>query len=107
MESKVLVLIIGMMLVTYLPRVLPLVVLSQVKIPPLVLSWLGYIPVAVLAALLAPELLLQENKLALSADNPALWAALPALLVAWRTKNLFYTVLVGMVAMVVFTHFLA
>lgn len=92
-----------MMIVTYLPRVLPLVVLSRVKLPPLVLSWLQYIPVSILAALLAPEILMQEGKLAFSWNNPALVAAFPAFLVALLSKNLFYTVLAGMLTMVLLT----
>lgn len=106
MESKIFLLIIGMMLVTYLPRMLPLVVLSRMKIHPLVLSWLNYIPVAVLAALLAPEILMQENQVAISWDNPAFMAAFPALVVAILTKNLFYTLFSGMGAMVIINRFL-
>ncbi len=103
MDYKIFTVIIGMMLVTYLPRMLPLVVLSRVKIHPLVLSWLQYIPVSILAALLAPEILMKEGQMAVSWDNPALLAAIPTFLVAIISKNLFYTVLVGMVAMVLLT----
>ena len=92
-----------MMLVTYLPRMLPLVLLSKLNLPPLLLSWLKYIPVAVLASLLAPELLLSNGSLNLSFDNTLLVAAVPAFLIAFKTKNLFYTVFIGMGAVVVLT----
>lgn len=103
MDYKIFTVIIGMMFVTYLPRMLPLVVLSRVKIHPLVLSWLQYIPVSILTALLAPEILMKEGQMAVSCDNPALLAAFPTFLVAIISKNLFYTVLVGMLAMVLLT----
>lgn len=45
-------LIIGMMAVTYLPRLLPLVVLSKLSLHPLLRRFLGYIPYAALGALI-------------------------------------------------------
>ena len=104
MDSKILVLLLGMMLVTYIPRMLPLVLLTKLNIPPLLLCWLKYIPVAVLASLLAPEILLNNNTLNISFDNTLLLAALPAFLIAFKTKNLFYTVFMGMGSVVVLSR---
>ena len=95
MRSSVLFIIIGMSVVTQLPRLLPLVVLSKLNLPPLMVRWLKQIPVAVLSALLFPTLLLSEGSLSLSLDNTALLAALPCILVAAKTKNLFLTVFTG------------
>lgn len=92
-----------MMLVTYLPRMLPLVLLSRLNIPPLVLCWLKYIPVAVLASLLAPELLISNSSLNVSLNNTLLVAAIPSFLIAFKTKNLFYTVFTGMGTVVFLT----
>lgn len=88
--------ILGMLGVTYLPRVLPIWTLSTKELPPVVTRWLGYVPTAVLSALLAPVLLTQQGHLALDADNLFLLAAFPTFLVAWRTKSFFGTVAVGM-----------
>jgi len=88
-----------MSLVTYLPRVLPIAILSKVNLPDWFLNWLKYIPVAVLSALLAPALFMQDNHLAFHFSNKALWASLPCFFVAARTKNLFLTVSVGILAM--------
>lgn len=85
-----------MMLVTYLPRMLPLVILSKVNIPPLVLRWLKFIPVAVLSALLGPEILMGQSGIDFSRNNIFLLAAVPSFLIAYKTKNLFYTVFTGM-----------
>ena len=90
--------IVGMMLVTVPPRVLPLWLLSQKPLPPLLTRWLSYVPVAVLSAMLFPALLMPEGHLALRADNLYLWAAIPAILAAWKTRNLFVPVLAGVVA---------
>lgn len=103
MDNKLIQIIFGMMLVTYIPRMLPLVVLARMNIPQLVLDWLKYIPVAVLSALLAPELLIANNSLTFS--NTAIFAAIPCFYVAIRTKNLFYTVFAGMGVMIIINNF--
>lgn len=89
--------IVGMMLVTVPPRVLPLWLLSQKPLPPLLARWLSYVPVAVLSAMLFPALLMPEGSLALRVDNLYLWAAIPAILAGWKTRNLFVPVLAGVV----------
>ena len=88
--------ILGMALVTYLPRLLPAWFLRGRELPQFLAAWLKYIPAAVLAALLLPSLLVEDGGLHLAWVNLYLWAALPALLVAWKTKSLFATVLTGM-----------
>lgn len=95
-QTAVFLTILGMAVVTFLPRLLPMWLLASRSLPPLVIAWLRFVPVAVLAALLLPSLVLRENRLDLSGSNLFFWAAIPAILVAWRTRSLFSTVLVGM-----------
>ncbi len=45
-------LILGMLLVTYLPRLFPLLTLSQRRLPPYLRRFLAYIPYAALGALI-------------------------------------------------------
>ncbi len=100
-RPSILLLWVGMALVTYLPRMLPLVVLSRFRLPPLLLRWLEFVPVAVLSALLASGLLVQQGKLALPPAHPEILAAVPAFLVAVWTRSLMGTVLAGIVAMAI------
>lgn len=86
----------GMMLVTYLPRLLPAMLLQGRTIHQFLAAWLKYVPVAVLSALLLPSLLVMDGRFNLAWDNLYLWAALPAALVALKTRSMFATVLVGM-----------
>lgn len=88
--------IFGMAVVTYLPRALPLVILSKIRLPEAFVRWLGFIPASVLAALLGPELYLQNGGVALSLDNYKFLAALPCFWLAVRTKNMVLTVLFGL-----------
>ena len=59
----------GMAIVTALPRILPITFLAHRKLPPALMRWLSFVPVSVLAALLAPEVFLRNGELHLAADN--------------------------------------
>ena len=106
MEQKIILIIIGMSLVTYIPRMLPLVVLSKFDLPPLFLQWLKYIPVAVLSALLAPGVLVVNGHLSLGLNNKYFLASIPCFIIGFWTKNLFITVLVGIVSMFIAKQFI-
>jgi branched-subunit amino acid transport protein len=57
---------------------------------------LRFVPPAVLAALLLPELLMPSGRLAMGLNNPRWLAGLVAMLVAWRSRSILLTILVGM-----------
>ena len=98
MDQKVVFLtIIGMLAVTYVPRMVPLVALASRTLPESVVRWLSFVPAAVLASMLFPALLLKDGHFNFAPDNYFLWAAIPAFLLAWRTKSFFGTVALGMV----------
>lgn len=100
METKIYFLIFGMWLANYLPRMLPMVVLSKIDIPPVILTWLEFIPAAVLAAILAPSLIMPDNKtIDITLQNKDLIAAIPSFFVAVKTRSLVFTLIVGMLAM--------
>ncbi|HEU4964455.1 MAG TPA: AzlD domain-containing protein [Bacilli bacterium] len=97
-EKMIWLTIVLMALVTLIPRLLPVWVLAGRTLPPLVITWLRYVPVAVLAAMLAPVLVLVEDgqRLDLSWSNLYFWISVPTFLVAWKTRSLFLTVITGM-----------
>ncbi len=95
-ESLVFLTIVGMGVVTYLPRVLPMLLLSGRNLAPWISRWLSFVPATVLAALLAPGLICPEGQLDLGGDNIYLIAAIPTFLVAWYFKSFFGTVATGM-----------
>jgi len=88
--------IVGMMAVTYLPRLLPALFLSSRTLSPVIVRFLGYVPASVLAAMLFPSVLLREGKPDLSFDNYFLWAAIPCFLLAIKTRSMFGAVALGM-----------
>lgn len=88
--------IVGMMLVTYIPRYLPIASLSSKTLPQGVIKWLQLIPAAVLAAMLFPSLVLSHNAIDLSAHNYYLWAVVPTFLVAKLANSFVGAIIVGM-----------
>lgn len=98
---SVLVIILGTAAVTFLLRVLPLVLLSRVKLSHPVIRWLSYIPIAVLSALLAQSVLLTNDHLSLSIHNLYLLATIPTLIIASLTRNLLLTVITGVLVMAI------
>jgi len=83
---------LGMTVVTFITRYTGIAVAGRVLPGPL-RRWLRYVPIAVLAALIAPDALAPEGQLTFSASTVALLAGL---LVAWRTRNVFLTLAAGM-----------
>jgi branched-subunit amino acid transport protein len=105
-QETIFIALLGMMAATYVPRVLPVLLLSSRKLPRVVVAWLSYVPVAVLAAMLFPALLIPQGQVGdqqidLGLDNLFLWAAVPTLLVAWKRRSFFGAVIVGMVVVAV------
>lgn len=86
----------GMGLVTYLPRTLPLLYLTNRKLPQWLVDWLDLIPVAILSAIISPTLLADTTARAFRFGKLELLVAIPTLLFAFKTRSLGGTVLVGM-----------
>ncbi|MBI0580679.1 AzlD domain-containing protein [Neobacillus cucumis] len=93
--------ILGSALVTFIPRVLPIAILSRVELPEWAMRWLSYVPIAVMAALVGQELLMPNGKLEPLQKNLELIAALPAFIIAIVTRSLLGTVIVGIISLMV------
>lgn len=92
----IVILLVG--LGTYLIRALSLVMGSHIAWPEWAQSWLSFVTPAVLGALLGPLLLTPGAHWSLPWHNSALLAAIPTAGIAWYSRNLLLTVLVGVVA---------
>ncbi|MFE3976312.1 MULTISPECIES: AzlD domain-containing protein [Peribacillus] len=104
-SGYILVVIIGTSIVTFIPRVVPLMLLSKMQIPEWGIDWLKHVPVAVMAALLAQELLLSEQVFSIKDNALNLAAALPAFLVAIFTRSLLGTVMIGVLSLMILRFF--
>lgn len=91
-----LLLMVAMGAVTYLPRMLPLVLFSRRTLPSWFAEWLELIPAAILSALIAPTLFAHSDPRVFTLGKVELLAAIPTLLCALKTRSLAGTVIVGM-----------
>jgi len=91
--------IIGVSLVSLLPRILPVALFTRYEFPKRLKRWLSFVAPAVLGALTALSVLAPEGEININLYNQYIWAFIPTLLVAIKTKSLFYSLLVGIVIM--------
>jgi branched-subunit amino acid transport protein len=96
-----LVMLIGGLL-TLATRLSFILLLERIRVPEWFRGGLRFVPVAVLSAIILPELTSPDGSLFLSWRNPQLLAGAVAILVAWRTRNVLLTIAVGMAALLVF-----
>lgn len=92
-------LVAGMAAVTFLVRYPVLVLVGRISLPQKVADALRFVPPAVLAAIIVPSVVAPQDSLWLGFDNARLVAIILTALVAWRTKNLLLTVVLGMLAL--------
>lgn len=96
MNSSLWISIILIGLLTFFTRLSFILLSGKWKPPETFQRALRFVPVAVFSAIILPELVWKDGNLWLSPANPRLLAGLVAILVAWRTKNVVWTIAVGM-----------
>lgn len=82
---------------TFLLRLSFIYLFGKIQMPAWLRRSLRFVPASVLAALVFPALTYPAGTLDLSLGNVRLLAGLGGALVAWRTKNVLLTIVVGMV----------
>ncbi|MGP7818342.1 AzlD domain-containing protein [Niallia sp. 01092] len=98
--TEFLLLLLGCMLVTIIPRVLPFILVRNFSIPKPVEKWLSFIPVCIFTGLIVESLLIKD-KAGLQLNWTVLLAVVPTFIVAIKTKSLLTTVLCGVFCMAV------
>ncbi|WP_080145593.1 AzlD domain-containing protein [Marinilactibacillus piezotolerans] len=98
---------LGMAVVTYLPRLLPMLLLSKKEISPSFSRWMTYIPVSIFSALVASDIFFWNGSFNI---NPAINIKLiPSVLVffiAYKTKSLLWSMIIGLVGITLLWIFL-
>ena len=96
--SDIWVIMIAVGILTYLTRLSFILLLDKWQPPEIVTRALRYVPVAVLTAIIVPELVVVDNALDFSLGNARMLAGILAILVAWRTKSALWTIAIGFAA---------
>lgn len=99
MSQFEMLLVAGMAAVTFGVRYPVLAVVGRVDLPSALVDAMKFIPPAVLTAIIVPSMLMPNGTLYLSYTNAYLVAGITAAVVAWRTKNLLLTIVIGMVTL--------
>jgi branched-subunit amino acid transport protein len=89
-------------LLTFATRLSFIFLLNRIKVPDWFRRGLRFVPVAVLSAIILPELTIPNGSLFISWRNPQFLAGMVAILVAWRTKNVVLTIVAGLIALLIF-----
>ncbi len=83
MTKEYIFVIIGMALVTYIPRMIPMVILKDIELPLVVTRFLKYVPYAALGALIFPGILTSTGSI-----ESALAGGTIAIILAFYRTNL-------------------
>lgn len=89
-----------------LPRILPVALFSRFEFPAPLKRWLSFVAPAVLSSLTALSILAPDGYINISIQNMYIWAFIPTILTAIKTRSLFYSLLVGIVTMALLYNFI-
>ncbi len=104
--QKVFIVILSMSLVTFALRFVPACFLSSWRFPPGLETFLRYVPVAVLSAMVVPTILLTpDDRVHFGTDNLFLLVSVPTVLLAAWTRSFLTTVVAGVVFTAVLRYF--
>jgi len=97
-EVNIWVVMVSIGALTFLTRLSFIALAGRWDAPALFRSALRFVPVAILTAIVVPELVMHTGTLDFSLTNPRLLAGALAIFVAWRTRNTVLTIVIGMTA---------
>ncbi|MCL2654810.1 MAG: AzlD domain-containing protein [Coriobacteriia bacterium] len=105
-QNAILITILGMTVLNFALRFTPLVALTRIKLPEVVTRWLSFVPISVMGALFATQILLPAWEQTSGKQsiplyfNPGIFGALAAMLVFKLTKSFIGGTVAGVVVFV-------
>ncbi len=90
------IIILGMAVVTFVPRFLPMALLSKWTLPEKMKQGLGFMPTAILSAIVFPLLFFNNASGSFRIEPQMLLSALPVFVFSWRVRSVWGAVLLGM-----------
>lgn len=98
--------IVGMALSNIVMRFVPIAIVSRLQLPDVVRRWLGFIPVSVMAAIVATGVLRPGGDWLAPLHNPYLLAAVPTALVYRFSRSFLGATVAGVAAFLAFRYLL-
>lgn len=100
-DAAIWALIVGMAVVNFAERFVPIALVSRMDLSAPVKRWLSFVPIAVMGSLFATQVLMPSGRYANPLTSPWLWAALLTGAVYYRTRSFLGATVAGMLAFVV------
>lgn len=99
-DPAIIAIIVGMAVTNFGLRYLPLSVLSRMTLPDRLLRWLSFVPISVMGALVAQEVLRPAGTWQPPLTNSGIYAAVLTMVVYRITRSFLGATLVGMASYV-------
>jgi len=96
--------IVGMALLNFAVRFPPMAIVSRIELPAPVARWLSFVPIAVMGALVASEVLRPDGAWVNPVTGPNVYAAIITALVFRFTRSFLGATVAGMASFVVLQH---
>lgn len=105
-QAAIWAVIIGMTVSNFVVRFVPIAIVSRVKIPAPIMRWLDFVPVSVMGALVAGEVLRPGGVWSNPFTGPSLYAAIVTGLIFRSTRSFLGATVAGMASFVALQHLL-
>ena len=102
--NYILLTILGCTIVTFLSRVLPLLLLKKFNLPKAVIEYLSFVPIVIMSALWFNSLFIQRIGELPEINYENLLASLPTVVSAIISKSLLVIVVVGILSLAIIRH---
>nr|UWI49792.1 AzlD domain-containing protein [Clostridioides difficile] len=101
-NNYIIIVILGMAIVTYIPRILPMIIFSKNDMPESIKDIMKFIPIAILSSLIAKDIFFNGDNLYLSFTNPKIISGIIVILVACKFKSIAVSIAVGAISIFLF-----
>lgn len=105
-QAAIWAVIVGMALLNFLLRFVPIAVVSRMKLPAPVMRWLSFVPISVMGALVAGEVLRPGGVWTNPLTGPSVYAAIVTGLVFRLSRSFLGASVAGMASFVALQHLL-
>lgn len=99
-DAVIVAVIVGMAATNFALRFVPIATFSRMRMPEPVLRWLSFVPISVMGALVASEVLRPQGQWQPPLGNPGLYAAVLTAIVFRFTRSFLGATVAGMLAFV-------
>ena len=95
-------------IVAFIPRFIPLMLFTKRSIPEWFNEWMKFVPVSLFTALVVKDIFIDSASYALLLDKYSeMLAAVVVIIVAYRTRSMAISVIVGLIGVFILSMFMA